>query len=475
MLYKGYQSQGFAVDMNVPGRIVFCGSGAHVREADGTVRRINSGYSGANVDCMTFNSKYEPFLGTCDIGAYTIAQGNWTMDSLPAMHQIPAPYNDHYVLAAFDPNDDNHIVSYIGVSNGKPTHYGIRQSYDKGQSFEPMEEETKIPLKEIVLGNPHVLQYDKKDHNAIYSSYCNSYDNGKTWIPNEYNIVAISPLDDHKWVARKGTETSSDMYYTTDAGKTWTFIKNYNMRKVTSFMLDGNNDDYLWFAGRYTLSKMNIKTGEVEDFKSNFKDHPHFQTVKQNPKDYNHILVTSIQAGVPEKDWFLGESRDGGKTWHVVPRIWGSSCRLIEFPEQLDYAIIGTMGGLMIYRYKEFWKYQDSAVTIKVNDQKADFSTAAVIENGRVMVPMRELFETLDATVSYNADTKTITARKGDVYIHLTPGSDEAIRDGKKVTMDVAAYVNEKGVTMVPISFVARALNVNVGWDEKERLVFIKG
>ncbi len=473
IIYKGYQSQGFAVDMNEPGRIVFCQSGVHVREADGTIKWMNSGFSGANVDDIAFNSKYETFMATCDLGGYVHESGTWTEDSFPVMYRMKDAYNDDYLLAVFDPNDDNHIVTHLGKSNSTPPVYGIRQSFDKGKTFEPINTETAIPKEEIVLGNPQVLQYDDEDPNIIYSSYSNSYDNGKTWVKNEYVIMAISPVDDHKWVARKGTEKSSDIYYTTDAGKTWTFVCNYNMHKVTGFFLDGNNDDYLWFAGRYTLSRMNIKTAEVESFNSHFSGLPHFQNVKQNPKDYNHIIVTSLQAGTPENDWFLAETRDGGKTWSVVPRIWGSSSRMILFPEHLDYAIIGTMGGLMIYRYKEFWKYQDSRVQVTVDDKEMDFSTAAVIENNRVMVPLRDLMEELDAEVKYDYDAHTVTIRKGDRYIHLTPGSSEAIIDGRKVLMDAVPYITEKGVTMASIRFVAEALDINVGWSEEERMVVV--
>ena len=473
-LYAGYQSQGFAPDMNVPGRVVFCGGGAHVKEADGKVYRINAGYSGANVDCIAFNSKKVPWIGTCDIGAYVTASGTWTSESFPAMHQIAKAYNDDYVLATFDPNDDNHLITHLGASNSTPPVYGVRQSFDGGNTFEPINPDTAIPKGEIKLGNPQVLQYDKNDSNIIYSSYSNSYDNGKTWIKNEYVIAAISPVNDHKWVGMKGTLTDCELYYTEDAGKTWTFIKKVNMRKDTSFLLDGANDDYFWHAGRYGLSRINIKTGETESFNDHFKGFSHFQTIKQNPKDFNHFVVTSIQAGTPEKDWFLAETRDGGKSWSIIPRIWGSSSHMITFPEHLDYAIVGTMGGLMIYRYKEFWKYQDSAVKITINDQATDFASAAVIENNRVMVPMRDIFEALGAEVNYNGETKIITARKGDHYIHLTPGSTEAIADGKPLSLGSAPYINEKGVTMVPIRFVAEALNVNVGWDEKDRLVFIR-
>ena len=97
-----------------------------------------------------------------------------------------------------------------------------------------------------------------------------------------------------------------------------------------------------------------------------------------------------------------------------------------------------------------------------------------VIENSRAMVPMRELFEALDAKVSYNEETGEISARKGNNYITMKAGSTSATLNGKEVTLDTAPYITEKGKTMIPIRFAAEALDVNVGWNQENRTVGIK-
>lgn len=51
-------------------------------------------------------------------------------------------------------------------------------------------------------------------------------------------------------------------------------------------------------------------------------------------------------------------------------------------------------------------------ITIYVNEQILQCDPAPYIENGRTMVPMRKIFEALNAEVDWDGTTQTITARK---------------------------------------------------------------
>src|SRR5690606_9831031 len=59
----------------------------------------------------------------------------------------------------------------------------------------------------------------------------------------------------------------------------------------------------------------------------------------------------------------------------------------------------------------------------------------AIVKNGATLVPMREVFNTLNATVSWNQATKTVTAVKGSTKITLTIGSKTAYIGSTKVTL----------------------------------------
>lgn len=116
-----------------------------------------------------------------------------------------------------------------------------------------------------------------------------------------------------------------------------------------------------------------------------------------------------------------------------------------------------------------------SAPTAKViiDGQVTKFQgQGAVVMSGSTMVPMREIFEKLGATLSWNQTTKTVTAIKGDTKIVLTIGKQTATINGNKVTLTKEAVVLN-GVTLVPLRFVSEALGAKVAWDQKASVATI--
>lgn len=95
----------------------------------------------------------------------------------------------------------------------------------------------------------------------------------------------------------------------------------------------------------------------------------------------------------------------------------------------------------------------------------------AVTQNGRVLVPLRAIFEALDATVDYDAGTKTITGNQNGKIVTLQLNNKAASVDGKKVLLDVPATAI-KGVTLVPVRFIGESLGAEVTWANNT--VFIK-
>ena len=85
---------------------------------------------------------------------------------------------------------------------------------------------------------------------------------------------------------------------------------------------------------------------------------------------------------------------------------------------------------------------------------------------------MRVIFEALKAEVNYDAAIQKITATKGDTIIELVLGQKSAKKNGRAINLDVAA-TTRNGNTMVPLRFVAEALNAKVDWDNASQTVSI--
>ncbi|MCM3489828.1 stalk domain-containing protein [Alkalihalophilus marmarensis] len=111
-------------------------------------------------------------------------------------------------------------------------------------------------------------------------------------------------------------------------------------------------------------------------------------------------------------------------------------------------------------------------VSVVLNGNVQTYDQAPVVENGRVLVPMRGIFESLGANVAYNNTTKKITATRGTQTVELTLGSRQAFINGQSHQLDVAAKA-VNGRTIVPLRFVGEALGANVRWDNISKTVYI--
>lgn len=92
------------------------------------------------------------------------------------------------------------------------------------------------------------------------------------------------------------------------------------------------------------------------------------------------------------------------------------------------------------------------------------------IVDGRTLVPMRAIFEAFGAVVEWDNDTRTATAHKDGLEMALTLGSTTAYVNGEARELDVPALSIE-GRTMVPVRFVSETLHAEVLWEEETRTV----
>ncbi|HEX8236899.1 MAG TPA: copper amine oxidase N-terminal domain-containing protein [Abditibacteriaceae bacterium] len=116
---------------------------------------------------------------------------------------------------------------------------------------------------------------------------------------------------------------------------------------------------------------------------------------------------------------------------------------------------------------------QSPPIQVSLNGQFISFGQVTPVQvGGRVLVPLRGIFESLGSTVNYEASTATIYASSGARNIQLRLGSTEATVNGQTRYLDVPAQVRF-GRTLVPLRFVSEAMGANVSWNESQRTVFI--
>jgi hypothetical protein len=112
----------------------------------------------------------------------------------------------------------------------------------------------------------------------------------------------------------------------------------------------------------------------------------------------------------------------------------------------------------------------EAQVAITINGSAVNVSPGPIIQDGRVFVPLRGVFENLGASVVY--DDGQINAQGGQNTISLHIGSSQADVNGQPQTLDVAPFIVGAS-TYVPLRFISQALGANVSWDESDHLVAI--
>lgn len=128
---------------------------------------------------------------------------------------------------------------------------------------------------------------------------------------------------------------------------------------------------------------------------------------------------------------------------------------------------------LVIFTIPSPVKAAETGVQLFVNDRPVTPELPPLLTNGRVLLPLRFLAELTGTAIDYNPAKQTIVlGPAADPAAVLAVGSTLAQIDGQPVLLDVPPRV-ANGRTLVPLRFVATALNIPIHWDGASRSVLI--
>lgn len=111
-------------------------------------------------------------------------------------------------------------------------------------------------------------------------------------------------------------------------------------------------------------------------------------------------------------------------------------------------------------------------ISVYVNGTKLYSDQDPILTSGRVMVPIRAIMEALGATVSWEAETQTVNAQKPGFTFLMSIGEWFAFANGNQIILDVPAII-ENGRTLVPVRVISESLGATVNWDGTSRTVTI--
>ncbi|WP_211747730.1 copper amine oxidase N-terminal domain-containing protein [Paenibacillus sp. Marseille-Q4541] len=105
-------------------------------------------------------------------------------------------------------------------------------------------------------------------------------------------------------------------------------------------------------------------------------------------------------------------------------------------------------------------------------DQYSQLKDPIIIDQGRILLPIRDISDQLSLNVQWNQKTKSVTLYGVNKEIKLTLGSITAYVDKKKVTLDVPPQM-EKSKIYIPLQFVASSVKQKVTWDRSLKEITI--
>jgi len=109
---------------------------------------------------------------------------------------------------------------------------------------------------------------------------------------------------------------------------------------------------------------------------------------------------------------------------------------------------------------------------VVMNDKRVAFDVSPRIENGLPLTPFRQIMEYAGGVVVWYPETQEIRAANEQTEIKLKIGSNEALVNQTVLVMEREAFL-DSGRTMVPMSFLERALDLKAEYDVRSGTIML--
>lgn len=116
--------------------------------------------------------------------------------------------------------------------------------------------------------------------------------------------------------------------------------------------------------------------------------------------------------------------------------------------------------------------YIKDNVTIEIDGKKVKFQDPILNKDGSTLLPMRNFYQAIGATVSWSKKSLTASAERNGKTVDLTINSKTAKVNGKNVSLNTAAIMY-KNRTYIPIRFASENLDGKVIWNQANQKVEI--
>ena len=124
-------------------------------------------------------------------------------------------------------------------------------------------------------------------------------------------------------------------------------------------------------------------------------------------------------------------------------------------------------------------EYDGAVYALVVNNHEIDPPLSPIIFNDRALVPVREIFEEVGATVEYDAANQAVRIYNDDTTVLLFINDNIAYINGRRVAIPdnvVPKLISKLGgetKTMVPVRFISESIGMPVDFDEEAGAILV--
>ncbi len=126
------------------------------------------------------------------------------------------------------------------------------------------------------------------------------------------------------------------------------------------------------------------------------------------------------------------------------------------------------------------YEYDGAVYQLVVKNKKVEPALEPIIFNDRALVPVRDVFEEVGATVNYRSDTQTVEVIDGNTYIRMNINDNIAYVNGSKtaipdsVVPKLISKVGGETKTMVPVRFISETIGLDVEFDGDKGAILVE-
>ena len=292
---------------------------------------------------------------------------------------------------------------------------------------------------------------------AINGNYFDAYaDSESAIVPWGYIIKEGEMINSGATINRGSFAVSFDREIIIDRGEAFSKDNIETMVEAGPLLMKDGMIVYDPNSGQFNQDRININPAQ----RSAIGFRPNGQVIMVTGSDLRMVELAEIMEALGS---YAATNLDGGAS----SALYANGSMITSPGRKLNTVLLVYDDGV------KGTSLSDEEIQVLIDEEPLNMEVPPAVINGRTMVPLRAIFEQLGVVPEWNAETRTVTVNTEDTEMILPIGQTGATVNGANIRLDAPGTIME-GRTMVPVRFIAESLGAEVDWIAETRTVIIE-